>query len=89
MSWMKDAYAKFAGHKDINAMGCVTGKALNQGGIQGRPESTGLGVFYAIREILEDAHFCKGNNISPGLKDKTFTVQGFGAVGFFASKFLT
>lgn len=29
MSWMKDAYAKFAGHRDINAMGCVTGKAIN------------------------------------------------------------
>lgn len=54
MSWMKDAYSKFAGHRDINAMGCVTGKAINQGGIHGRTESTGLGVFYAIREILED-----------------------------------
>lgn len=29
MSWMKDAYTKFAGHKDINATGVVTGKALN------------------------------------------------------------
>lgn len=55
MSWMKDAYAKFAGHRDINAMGCVTGKAVSQGGIHGRTESTGLGVFYAIREILEDS----------------------------------
>jgi glutamate dehydrogenase (NAD(P)+) len=34
----------FFGHKDINAHGCVTGKALNQGGIKGRTESTGLGV---------------------------------------------
>lgn len=54
MSWMKDAYAKFAGHRDINAMGCVTGKAISQGGIDGRTASTGLGVFYAIREILGD-----------------------------------
>ena len=54
MSWMKDAYSKFAGHRDINAMGCVTGKTINHGGIHGRTESTGLGVFYAIREILED-----------------------------------
>lgn len=29
MSWMKDAYTAFAGHRDINAQGCVTGKALN------------------------------------------------------------
>ena len=46
MSWMKDAYTGFAGHRDINASGCVTGKALNQGGITGRTESTGLGVSF-------------------------------------------
>ena len=46
MSWMKDAYTGFAGHRDINASGCVTGKALNQGGITGRTESTGLGVVF-------------------------------------------
>jgi glutamate dehydrogenase (NAD(P)+) len=58
MSWMKDAYTKFAGHKDINAAGVVTGKSINQGGIVGRTESTGLGVFYGTREILEDTEFC-------------------------------
>lgn len=89
MSWMKDAYSKFAGHRDINAMGCVTGKALNQGGIHGRTESTGLGVFYAVREILEDTQFCLNNNIPHGLRGKTFVVQGFGAVGYYASKFMT
>ena len=35
---------RFFGYKDINSAGCVTGKSLNQGGIVGRPESTGLGV---------------------------------------------
>jgi glutamate dehydrogenase (NAD(P)+) len=89
MSWMKDAYTKFTGHKDINALGCVTGKALNQGGIPGRTESTGLGVFYAIREILGDAEFCKANDIVHGLKGKSFVIQGFGAVGYYASKFIT
>ncbi len=71
MSWMKvqivlnisisfnqDAYTKFAGHKDINAAGVVTGKSINQGGVVGRTESTGLGVFYGTREILEDTEFC-------------------------------
>lgn len=29
MSWMKDAYTKFAGHRDINSVGVVTGKATN------------------------------------------------------------
>lgn len=39
-------------------MGCVTGKSPNQGGIEGRTESTGLGVFYATRDILDDHDFC-------------------------------
>lgn len=36
MSIMKDTYQKYYGHFDINAAGCVTGKAINQGGISGR-----------------------------------------------------
>jgi glutamate dehydrogenase (NAD(P)+) len=36
MSWMKDTYQSYYGHKDINALGCVTGKAVKQGGIRGR-----------------------------------------------------
>jgi len=27
MSWMKEAYTAYAGHRDINAVGCVTGKS--------------------------------------------------------------
>ena len=54
MSWMKDTYQSFFGHKDINAAGCVTGKYINQGGIRGRAESTGLGVFYGTRYLLND-----------------------------------
>jgi hypothetical protein len=37
-------------------------------------ESTGLGVFYAIREILEDKVFCAANGIPGGLRGKTFIV---------------
>jgi len=36
MSWMKDTYQMYYGHTDINAAGCVTGKALSQSGIRGR-----------------------------------------------------
>lgn len=86
---MKDAYTKFCGHLDINAMGCVTGKAPNQGGIEGRTESTGLGVFYAVRDILNDHDFCLHYGMQPNLKGKSFVVQGFGAVGLWASKFMT
>lgn len=58
MSWIKDAYQGFCGHKDVNAVGCVTGKALSQGGISGRLEGPGLGAFYATKDILEDVQFC-------------------------------
>lgn len=71
---MKDAYTAFAGYKDINASGCVTGKELNQGGITGRVESTGLGVFYAIREIMEDPELCNYIGVAPGLKGLKFVI---------------
>ena len=34
--------------------GCVAGKNLIDGGIQGRNESTGLGVYYGLREMLKN-----------------------------------
>ena len=46
------------GEKDINAEGCVTGKFKSQGGISGRTESTGLGAFYCLRELMNTPSFC-------------------------------
>jgi glutamate dehydrogenase (NAD(P)+) len=51
---MRDTYQTYYGHTDINSNGCVTGKALNQGGIRGRTESTGLGVYYVTKHILSN-----------------------------------
>jgi glutamate dehydrogenase/leucine dehydrogenase len=39
---------------DINGSACVTGKPLEEGGIMGRQEATGLGVFFCLREFLND-----------------------------------
>jgi glutamate dehydrogenase/leucine dehydrogenase len=39
---------------DISAAACVTGKPLSQGGIAGRTEATGLGVFYTVKYFLQD-----------------------------------
>ena len=53
MSWMKSAYQQAYGQKDINSDAVTTGKFRNIGGITGRPEATGLGVFYAARQVLD------------------------------------
>lgn len=52
MSLIKDTYQGLYGHRDINAAGVTTGKHVNQMGIRGRSESTGLGVFYSAKQIL-------------------------------------
>jgi glutamate dehydrogenase (NAD(P)+) len=88
MAWMKDTYMGYYGHKDINATACVTGKPISQGGIQGRTEATSQGIFFAVREILNDATLMKKYNIDGlGLEGKSFIVQGFGKVGFYIAKF--
>ena len=89
MTWMKDTYTNIYGDTDINCEGCVTGKYLSHGGIRGRPESTGLGVYYGIREMLNRKDFCKKAKVDLGIDGKTFNIQGFGAVGGWAAKFLT
>jgi glutamate dehydrogenase (NAD(P)+) len=89
MTWIKDTYQHIKGEEDINAEGCCTGKYIRQGGIDGRTESTGLGVYYAIRELLNTTSFMdKCNGGSLGIKGKTFTFQGFGNVGYWAAKFV-
>ena len=73
MTWIKDTYTNIKGGQDINAEGCCTGKFINHGGIAGRTESTGLGVYYAIRELLNIQSFIdKVGDSSLGIKDKKF-----------------
>lgn len=86
---MKSTYQAYYGHEDINADAVTTGKYKRQGGISGRRESTGLGVFYATRQLLNDDWTTKKLNVEKGIEGKTFIVQGFGNVGYFASKFFT
>ena len=88
MTWIKDTYMNVKGEQDINAEGCCTGKFISQGGINGRNESTGLGVYYAIRELTSYKNFCEKVGLPLGIKGRTFVVQGFGAVGYWAAKFL-
>lgn len=60
---------------------------MHVGGISGRTESTGLGVFYAARQVLNHSKIAAQLGVEQGIKGKTFIVQGFGNVGYWASKF--
>jgi len=89
MAWIKDTYQMLYGQNDINSLACVTGKPLSQGGIVGRVEATGLGLFYGVSEFLRNPEILAKLQLTPGLKGKTFVVQGLGNVGYWAAKFLT
>lgn len=87
MAWIADTYAALnPGAIDANA--CVTGKPITQGGIRGRTEATGRGVFFGIRETCNNAEDMKQLGLTPGLKGKKVVVQGLGNVGYYAAKFL-
>ncbi len=88
MAWIADTYATFK-FDDLNSLGCVTGKPLGQGGIQGRTEATGLGVYFGTREAMSNAEDMKEIGLTPGLEGKRVIVQGLGNVGFYAAKFFS
>lgn len=87
MSWIADTYSSLAGG-ELNALACVTGKPVTQGGIRGRVEATGRGVYFGIRGVCEIAEDMKKIGLSPGLEGKRVVVQGLGNVGYHAAKFL-
>ncbi|MCS6980013.1 MAG: Glu/Leu/Phe/Val dehydrogenase [Flavobacteriales bacterium] len=87
MAWIADTYMAF-NPMDVNGLACVTGKPVGQGGIRGRREATGLGLFYGVRHALSYAEDLKKLKLSPGLEGKTVVVQGLGNVGYHAAKFL-
>ena len=90
MAWIADTYSLLAmgGDDEINAMACVTGKPLFYGGVNGRLEATGRGVFYGIREFCKNEKLMSRLGMKTGLDGKRVVVQGFGNVGYHASKFL-
>ncbi|RQO31736.1 glutamate dehydrogenase [Taibaiella sp. KBW10] len=86
MSWIVDTYASlYPG--ELNAQACVTGKPIAQGGVRGRTEATGLGVFYGIRELCNVAEDMQAIGLTAGLDGKRVIVQGLGNVGYHAAKF--
>ncbi len=86
MSWIVDTYASLK-PGEIDAAGCVTGKPVTQGGVRGRKEATGLGVFFGIREVCNMPELMDPLGIPVGIVGKTVVVQGLGNVGYHSAKF--
>ncbi|MFT6809517.1 MAG: glutamate dehydrogenase (NAD(P)+) [Saprospiraceae bacterium] len=85
MAWILDTYQTFS-RGEIDAVGCVTGKPVNQNGIQGRTEATGRGVYYGIREAVSQKDDMAKIGLEPGMAGKRIVVQGFGNVGSYSAQ---
>ena len=86
MAWIVDTYASLK-PGEIDAAGCVTGKPVTQGGVRGRKEATGLGVFFGIREVCNMADVMEKQGLPVGIVGKRVVVQGLGNVGYHSAKF--
>lgn len=86
MSWIVDTYVAF-NPGQIDAYGCVTGKPISQGGVRGRKEATGRGVYYGVREACNNTEDMKKLGLTPGIAGKRVVVQGLGNVGYHSAKF--
>ena len=72
---------------EIDAAGCVTGKPVTQGGVRGRKEATGLGVFYGLSEVCNMPSIMDKLGLETGVKGKRICVQGLGNVGYHSALF--
>jgi glutamate dehydrogenase (NAD(P)+) len=86
MSWIADTYSAL-NPGQLDALACVTGKPVTQGGVRGRREATGRGLYFALREACSRADDMRRLGLSPGLEGKRLIVQGLGNVGYHAAKF--
>ncbi|MES3631007.1 MAG: Glu/Leu/Phe/Val dehydrogenase [Longimonas sp.] len=87
MAWIMDTYNQMT-DDDLNALGCVTGKPVGQGGVRGRTEATGRGVYYGIREACAFKRDMDALGLDVGTVGKSVVVQGIGNVGYHAARIL-
>jgi glutamate dehydrogenase (NAD(P)+) len=86
MSWIADTYGQL--HTgELEALACITGKPVTEGGIHGRREATGRGLMYALAEACRSPEDMHALGFSMGLEGKRLVVQGLGNVGYHAAKF--
>ena len=86
MAWIVDTYQSLK-PGEIDAAGCVTGKPISLGGVRGRKEATGLGVFFGVREVCLMPDVMAKAGLSVGIEHKNVIVQGLGNVGYYSAKF--
>lgn len=86
MAWVADTYAAFHPGQ-IDALACVTGKSVSQGGIRGRFEATGRGICFGLHEVVSQADDMKQLGLTAGFEGKSIVVQGLGNVGYHAARF--
>ena len=85
MAWIADTYAAF--NPGIDSSACVTGKPISQGGIRGRTEATGRGVYFGVREAVSNKEDMDKLKLSVGIEGKRVIIQGLGNVGYYTAKF--
>jgi glutamate dehydrogenase (NAD(P)+) len=85
MAWILDTYAAL-NPGQLDAAACVTGKPIAQGGIRGRVEATGLGVFFGVRQALSHKEDMKRLGLTAGVEGKKIVVQGLGNVGYHTAR---
>ncbi|MBT3817365.1 MAG: Glu/Leu/Phe/Val dehydrogenase [Candidatus Magasanikbacteria bacterium] len=78
MGWMRDEYERIVGHSDP---GVITGKAIKDGGSEGRSYATAQGGVYCTIEIA------KKINLTP--ESTTVAIQGFGNAGSHMARILS
>jgi glutamate dehydrogenase (NAD(P)+) len=88
MAWIVDTYQSLK-PGEIDSAGCVTGKPVTQGGVRGRKEATGLGVFFGVREVCNIKAVMDKVGLPVGIEGKRVVVQGLGNVGYHSALFFS
>lgn len=82
MAWIADTYMSTKSPSErANNKHVVTGKPIGTGGLAGRDRATGYGVYLSLKLYFD--------GIGESISGKSFIVQGFGNVGYWAAHFLT
>ncbi|MEO7192797.1 MAG: Glu/Leu/Phe/Val dehydrogenase [Vicinamibacterales bacterium] len=86
MAWIMDTYLAI-NPGSLDGLACVTGKPIAEGGVRGRREATGRGLYFALREACSIDEDMRALGLTTGIEGKRVVVQGLGNVGLHAATF--